>query len=317
MSKELKIAVVSGGKSRERPGSLISGKAVYDSLIKQGYRNSYLADPLEKNFINNLDRADVVFIVLHGRYGEDGKIQGYLETVGKPYVGSGVLSSALGMDKNYFKILLGTAGIPTPRFEVLPDKLSVHKFTKIMKRLGIPLFLKPISEGGSLGSNVIHTSEQFINNFKEFKRQGFDRFLVEEYITGRSLTVGVLQRKSKIVVLPILETISKKEFYDYEAKHDSKLHEYRCPASLNRVTTKRVKDLARKVFELIGCYGFNRVDFILDNKTNIPFVLEVNTIPGMSLHSNMVTSANAAGIDYDQLVIEMLNTAFNRPRYLP
>ncbi|MFZ5932758.1 MAG: D-alanine--D-alanine ligase family protein [Patescibacteria group bacterium] len=317
ISIKLKIAVVYGGRSKERPGSLISGKAVYKSLIKQGFRNSYLVDPLEKDFIRKLNESDIVFLMLHGRYGEDGKIQGYLETIGKPYVGSGVLASALGMDKYYFKTFLSLVGIPTPRFEVLPDVSTDRVFVRIMRKLGVPLFLKPISEGGSLGSNVIHTKAKFIDNFNTFKKQGYDKFLAEEYIKGRSLTVGVLQQKGRISVLPILETISKKEFYDYEAKHNPKLHEYRCPAPLGPTITKKVKELAKRVFYLTGCYGFCRVDFMLDSKTNTAYVLEINTLPGMSLHSNMATSANAAGIDYDQLVMEMLKTAFIRPEYLP
>lgn len=315
--KTMKIAVVYGGKSKERPGSLVSGKAVYESFKNQGYKNAYLVDPIEKNFINKISQADVVFLILHGRYGEDGKIQGYLETMGIPYVGSGVLASALGMDKYYFKSLLISANIPTPQFEVIQGPLDNHITNKIIKKLGLPLFLKPISEGGSLGSNVIHTKDQFLDNFNQFKEQKFDKFLAEEYITGRSLTVGLIEQKNNIVVLPILETISKKEFYDYEAKHNPKLHIYKCPAPLNSEVAKKIKDIAKKVYKLIGCYGFCRVDFILDSKTSKSFVLEINTLPGMSSHSNMVTSAQTAGIDYKSLVIEMLKTAFNRPKYLP
>ena len=141
--------------------------------------------------------------------------------------------------------------------------------------------------------------------------------MVEKYIYGRSFTVGVLQQKYKITTLPILETISKKEFYDYEAKHDPELHTYKCPARLDAKITKKIKDTAIKVYKIIGCYGFCRVDFVLENKTNIPYVLEINTLPGMSSHSNMTAAAKATGINYDQLVIKMLKTALNRPEYLP
>lgn len=315
--KTIKIAVLYGGKSKERPGSLISGEAVYKSLKNQGYKNTYLVDPIKKNFIDEVNKADIVFLILHGRYGEDGKIQGYLETIGKRYTGSGVLASALGMDKYYFKTLLNSASIQTPPFEVIIDQLDSYIADKIIKRLGLPLFLKPISEGGSLGSNVIHSKQQFLKDFIFFKKKNFDKFIAEEYIDGRSLTVGTIQKKNSVVVLPILETISKKEFYDYEAKHDPKLHTYKCPAHLDYKIVGKIKNIAKKVYKLIGCYGFCRVDFVLANKTNIPYVLEINTLPGMSLHSNMATSAQAAGVDYDSLVIKMLETAFNRPGYLP
>lgn len=315
--KTIKIAVVYGGRSKERPGSLVSGEAVYGSLRDQGYKNAYLADPIERSFIDKVNEADVVFLILHGRYGEDGKIQGYLETLGKRYIGSGVLASALGMDKYFFKTLLNSASIPTPPFEVIAYQLDGRIADKIIKRLDLPLFLKPISEGGSLGSNVIHSKDQFLNDFTQFRKQKFDRFIAEEYINGRSLTVGLVQQGNGITVLPVLETISKKEFYDYEAKHDPELRIYKCPAPLDSKVAKEIENIAKKVYKLIGCYGFCRVDFILANKTNIPYVLEINTLPGMSLHSNIATSAQAAGINYDNLVIKMLETAFNRPKYLP
>ncbi|MEK7550721.1 MAG: D-alanine--D-alanine ligase [Patescibacteria group bacterium] len=317
LSFNTRVAVVYGGKSKERPGSLISGKAVCVSLKKQGYKNIFWADPAQDNFIKKINNAEAAFLILHGRYGEDGKIQGYLETIGIPYTGSGILASALGMDKFYFKTLLAAANIPTPPSETLPNIPNRKNINIVVKKLGIPLFLKPFSEGGSLGSNVIHTKAQLINDITKFKNQGFDKFLAEKYIDGRALTVGVLQNGNKIDVLPILETISKKEFCDYEAKHNPRLHTYKCPASLKPELTNKIKVLAESVFKLVGCFGFCRVDFILDSETNTPFVLEINTLPGMSPNSNMATSAKAAKISYDQLVIKMLETAYDRPKYLP
>lgn len=312
--KQLKIAVIFGGRSKEKPGSLVSGKTVYKSLKKQGF-NVFPVDPAEEDEIEELKKADVVFLILHGRYGEDGKMQGYLETLGIPYTGSGVLASAIGMDKLYFKRLLISSRIPTPKYEVLDSTtLSQERATGIASKLGLPMFLKPVSEGGSLGASVIHNRKGLLRNLKEAEKDGYDKFFVEEYIKGRALTVGLLERGNKLIVLPILETISKKEFYDYEAKHDDKLHFYKCPAPLPRVVSREIQNIAEKVYKLLGCHGFCRVDFMLSAKDK-PYVLEVNTLPGMSPHSNMATMAEAVGINYEELVVEMLKTAFKKPIY--
>ena len=317
LSKQAKIAVVLGGKSKERPGSLISGKAVYESLKKQGYTNTFLLDPLQQDFIQRLLGADTVFLILHGRYGEDGKIQGFLDTAGIPYIGSGVLASATGMDKRYFKLILQRLNIRTPDFDlIIPQSFTNQYIDSIVSKFGLPLFLKPISEGGSLGSGVIHSKEQLIAAIMDFTKQGFDGFLAEKFIQGRTLTVGLLEINEKLKVLPILETISKKEFYDYEAKHDPKLHIYECPARISGALTKAIQNVACEVYRAIGFHGFCRIDFILGKDKSV-YVLEANTLPGMSEGGNMATMAKASNINYDRLVLYLLRTAFTRPVYLP
>lgn len=314
--KSAKIAVVFGGISKERPGSQVSGKTAYYSLKKQGY-NVFPIDPKTDNVYEKMKKADIVFLVLHGRYGEDGKIQGFLETLQIPYCGSGVLASSIGMDKQIFKRLLISENIPTPEYEVFNLKNDHEKEAeRIIKHLSLPLFLKPISEGGSLGASIIKSAKQMIETIRYNVEAGFDNYIVEKYIDGKAITIGLLERKNGLTCLPILDTISKKEFYDYEAKHDANLHIYICPAKLQKKIYSQIESVALKVHRLLGCHGYSRVDFII-NKQGKSFVLEVNTLPGLSSQSNMATMAKAAGISYDQLVAEMLKTVVTKPDYLP
>lgn len=314
--KRAKIAVVYGGLSKERAGSLVSGETVFNSLKHQGF-NVFAVDPKLDNLYRKLKSAAVVFLILHGRYGEDGKIQGFLETLQIPYVGSSVLASAMGMDKLMFKKLLASEKIPTLRYEIIDLAHSLEKETlRVISKFRLPVFLKPISEGGSLGSAVIHTKHQLIETIEKDIRKGFDGFLVEEYINGRAVTVGILERNGKPTCLPILETISKKEFYDYEAKHDPNLHVYRCPAPLPKNVYRKIQNISLQVHSLLGCHGFSRVDFMIDEQYR-PFVLEINTLPGLSPQSNIATMANAGGLSYDQLVAEILKTILTKPNYLP
>lgn len=315
--KHLKIAVIYGGVSKERPGSLISGRSVLDSLSKQGY-NAIQIDPSKHDLYKKLRNVDVVFIALHGRYGEDGKLQGFLETLQLSYTGSGVLASSLAMDKYYFKKVLNASNIPILDCElVYPGQfLSRNYFERLTRRLGLPFFIKPLSEGGSLGANVIHSKKQFLQHIKEMISEEYDVFLAERYIKGPALTVGVIEIDQKLVTLPVLETVSKKEFYDYQAKHDSALREYYCPARISKILYNKIQNLAEKVHRLLRCHGYSRVDFIV-SKNNEPFVLEVNTLPGLSKQGNMATMAEAAGILYDDLIVHILKTAFTRSSYLP
>ncbi|MDO8461011.1 MAG: D-alanine--D-alanine ligase [bacterium] len=313
--KRARIAVVYGGISKERPGSLVSGQTVFNSLKRQGF-DVFAVDPKLDNLYQKLKNADVAFLILHGRYGEDGKIQGFLEAMQISYVGSGVLASAIGMDKLMFKELLASQKILTPRYETIDLRQNLEKEAKrVIKKLGLPVFLKPISEGGSLGSAVIHVENQLIEAIRKEIGKGFDGFLVEEYIKGRSVTVGILERDGKPTCLPILETISKKEFYDYEAKHDPNLHIYRCPAPILKTVYQRIQNISLQIHLLLRCHGFSRVDFIIDKYRS--FVLEINTLPGLSPQSNMATMAKAAGLSYDQLVLTILKTIWTKPNYLP
>jgi len=311
----LKIAVIYGGNSKERPGSLVSGKAAYASLKKQGF-NVSLIDPQKDNIHTKLKKVDIAFLGLHGRYGEDGKIQGFLETLKIPYTASGVLASALGMDKISFKNLLHSCNIPTLAFFAIKENYKARELDEAIKKLRLPLFIKPVSEGGSLGAGIIYTKTQLQEHLKNGFGEGFDSFILEPYIKGTCLTVGLFEDKGNMTVFPVLETVSKKEFYDYEAKHDPKLHEYYCPARISKQLTKKIGIISQDVFRTINAHGYLRVDFIV-NQENEPYVLEVNTLPGLSLGSNLATMAYAAGMTYDDLVIRVLNTAFTKSGYNP
>ena len=312
--RKMKVAVLYGGHSKE--SSYVSGKEVYSSLKHQGF-NVILVDPKYDNIYKNLINVDVAFLALFGRYGEDGKIQGFLEILKIPYTGSGVLASALGMDKFFFKKIISLHNIPTPEYEIFNVKNNlVEEAKRIINILNLPLFLKPISEGGSLGSAIIHTEADLTEIVKENLQKGFDKFIVEKYIAGRAMTVGLIQRKGTIKCLPILEVVTKNEFYDFEAKFNHRLHTYYCPANLPNPVYRIMQYLAKKVHIILGCHGYSRVDFILDKKNN-PYILELNTLPGLSLGGNMVTMALAAKITFDELIIEILKSALTKNKYLP
>lgn len=313
--KKLSIAVVFGGFSKERPGSLVSGQAVFESLKRQRYK-VFAIDPQDNDIYNKLKGANVVFLALHGRYGEDGKMQGFLETLRIPYTGSGVLSSALGMDKQFFKRFLETNGLPTLKYEHIDVEKNIKREAdRVIKALALPLFIKPVSEGGSLGCAVIRKKQGLVKHIINNLKEGYDSFLVEKYIKGRCFTVGILEMEGHLKALSVLETISLKEFYDYEAKHNPSYRIYECPAKLPQNIYKKIQQLATKTYKLLKCHGFCRVDFLLDR--NKPYILEVNTLPGLSSMSNMAVMAKASGISYDELIVCLLKTAFTKPNYLP
>lgn len=312
--KKIRIAVFCGGISKER--SFVSGKEILKSLKRQGY-NAFLIDPKHDDICQKLTNADVVFLAIYGRYGEDGKIQGFLETLKIPYTGSGVLASALGMNKTVFKNILMFYKIPVLKYEIFNDKNNfIKEARRIINVLGLPLFLKPVSEGGSLGSAVIHTKKELVETVKKNLKKGFDKYMAEEYIAGKSVTIGLFENKRGIKCFPVLETVSKEEFYDFKSKYNPEFRTYHCPANLPERTYKLVQKLAKRCHRLIGCHGYSRVDFMID-KEDKPFVLEINTLPGLSPRGNMVTMAKKAGISYNKLIIKILKTAFTKPSYLP
>jgi len=296
-----KVAVLMGGPSGEREVSLKSGAAVLAALKRQGVDAHGIdagPDVLERLQRDGYARA---FIVLHGRWGEDGVIQGGLEVIGLPYTGSGVLGSALAMDKLRTKFLWSAAGIPTPPYEVLAKDTD---FSQVAARLGLPLFVKPSREGSSLGVAKVKSVPD-LKRAWEMAAKLDDCVLAERGIDGAEVTCAVLGSQ----VLPLIRIETATEFYDYEAKYLRDDTTYRCPSGLDAAVEKKIQTLALRAFESLGCSGWGRVDFMVD-RSNVPYVLEVNTVPGMTDHSLVPKAAAAAGIGFDELCLRILETSF-------
>jgi D-alanine-D-alanine ligase len=299
------IGVLMGGWSSEREISLLSGQRVLDSLRNQGF--TAVGIDITRSFAGDIIRAkiDVAFVILHGRPGEDGTIQGFLELQGIPYTGSGVTASALGMDKLLSKLLFRQAGIPTPGFvgvgedDEIPAALAAAE-----QAFGYPMVIKPREEGSSVGIEMIDGRRGAADRCQRVRR-GFGDFLLEQFVPGMIATVGIVGRE----VMPILELVPKRRrFYDYEAKYTRGETEFIIPARLDRRATERSGELARRVHKLLGCRGFSRVDFIVEDGRK-PSVLEINTLPGLTDISDLPAAASVAGISYDELVFRILADA--------
>ncbi len=295
-----KVAVLMGGPSAEREVSLKSGKAVLDALTRRGI-NVHGIDA-DRDMVRVLEngRYERVFIALHGRWGEDGVIQGTLEVLDLPYTGSGVLGSALGMDKVRSKQLWSAMEIKTPEFAVMEPGLDIEQMAA---RLGFPLFVKPAREGSSFGMSRVNTISELkaaLDKAAKFD----DRVLIERCIEGMELTTGILGEEE----LPLIRIETPREFYDYEAKYILDTTRYICPSGLDAAAEKKIQKLARRAFDAIGCQGWGRVDFMMD-KQGIPYVLEVNTVPGMTDHSLVPKAAKQAGIDFDELAVRILESS--------
>jgi len=295
-----KVAVLMGGPSAEREVSLKSGNAVLAALKRQGIEAHGI--DADKSTLRLLEdgRFDRAFIALHGRWGEDGVIQGALEVLDIPYTGSGVLGSALGMDKLRTKFLWTAAGIPTPEYAVLAPGTNLDQ---VAVRLGLPVFVKPVREGSSLGVSKAKTAAE-LKTAWETAAKFDDQVIAERFIDGAEITCGILGDQ----VLPLIKIETDREFYDYEAKYLLDTTRYLCPCGLPAAQEREIQQLARRAFEAVGCAGWGRVDFMLD-RTGRAYALEVNTVPGMTDHSLVPKAAKQAGIDFDQLVLRILETA--------
>lgn len=292
-----KVAVLMGGLSAEREISLKSGNAVLDSLLQKGVDAHGIdadADVIEKLQQGDYDR---IFIVLHGRGGEDGVTQGALEALGLAYTGSGVLGSALSIDKLRCKQLWVGAGIPTPAYSLL-DKQS--NFDEIGMQLGFPLIVKPVHEGSSLGMSLVKEPEAF-NVAWKLASEYDQEVIAEQWIDGDEYTAAILGRD----VLPLIKLETDREFYDYEAKYIGEQTNYICPCGLDAELELELRELALGAFDAVGASDWGRVDFMLDENKQ-PWLIEVNTVPGMTDHSLVPMAAKAAGIDFNQLVWKIL-----------
>ncbi len=298
-----KIAVLYGGLSSERPISLKSGKAVYDALTGQGC-DVELID-VDDNFIALLAARcegasawDRAFIVLHGVGGEDGVIQAALQMAGIPYTGSGVLASALGMDKWRTKQVWQAQKLPTPTYVMLNDKTD---WSSAMQTLGAAAIVKPACEGSSMGMRKVDDADA-LHAAYDYARGFAGAVLAETWIQGAEYTVGILNGKA----LPVIRLVTDREFYDFEAKYLSNSTQYLCPCGLTPEQEIEIQTLAERAFAAVGCQGWGRVD-VMSNDQGQFFLLEVNTVPGMTDHSLVPMAAAAQGISFDQLVLEILS----------
>lgn len=320
--------VLMGGKSDEHDVSLASGKQVVSNLNPKKYESIPII--IDKNtgqwqlrntsFIKRLNtkidkkakktstsslisgsifqypnlkkKPDVIFLALHGKYGEDGRIQGFLDFIGIPYTGCGCLSSAIGMDKIIFKKIIERDGLPTAKWSIYNEKITIK----------YPCVVKPSDSGSSVGISIIKKKDELTKAVKLAQKYS-DRIIVEEYLKGTEVSCAVLGNK-KPIALPVIEIIPKNKFFDYEAKYTDGKSEEICPARLPSATTKKVQETAVKVFQSIGARGFARVDMIIKN--DVPYILEINTLPGLTPNSLLPKEAKAAGISYPKLLDKII-----------
>lgn len=297
-----RVAVLMGGQSAEREVSLNTGNNVLASLQKQGI-DAFGVDvgPNVSNELINA-KADRGFICLHGPGGEDGVIQGVLENLGLPYTGSGVAASAITLDKVYSKWVFQSNNIATPDF-VVHDKKELDA-KALVQRLGLPLCVKPIVEGSSLGVSRVDVIEDLPKAISH-ARQYHWPVMIEPWIVGRELTVGILNYRA----LPVIELKTTTTFYDYKAKYEKGFTEYLCPADLPTDVSDYVRELSLRAFTVTGCHHWGRVDLVLD-QNNQPQILEVNTIPGMTDTSLVPKAAKVEGMSFDDCVYQILTSSF-------
>ncbi len=302
------IGVLMGGLSGEREISLRSGRNCLRALQARGFR----AVPVDalRDVAQRLDEEgiEVAFLALHGRYGEDGTIQGLLEMMGIPYTGSGVLASALAMNKTAAKKVVRGSGIPTPDYyEIGMDDAPRSVADRVQEELGCPVMLKPVEEGSSLGVFKCRDDAQLLAAVQQGRTE-FGAMFAERFVPGTEITVGVLERDGVAEALPILELVPKNDFYDFEAKYTEGMTEFILPARLDPAVYAESQRVALAAFAAIGCRGYGRIDIMVDGGGR-PWFIEVNTLPGMTELSDLPAQAQAAGISYEDLVETILLTA--------
>ncbi len=297
-----KVAVLMGGRSGEREVSLKSGNAVLAALKAQGV-DAVAFDPRDKPLLD-LEVFDRVMINLHGRFGEDGCIQGALEMLQIPYTGSGVMASSIGMDKWRTKLLWRATNVVTPDFELVTAKSN---FSEIEAKLGLPLFVKPANEGSSLGISKVKKAGGLKAAY-DLAAKADPLVIAEKFVGGGEYTVGIIEDTVGLKALPIIRIVPKNEFYDFEAKYLRDDTQYLCPCGLSAELEAQIQQEALLAFKVIGCKGWGRVDFLMD-EAGQHYFLEVNTSPGMTDHSLVPMAAKAVGISFEQLVVKILESA--------
>jgi D-alanine-D-alanine ligase len=298
-----RVAVLFGGTSSEREISIKSGNACLAALVKRGV-DAHPFDPRDKPLAELVARKfDRVFIALHGPGGEDGTLQGALEFLGLPYTGSGVMGSAIGMDKLRTKRLASAVGIPTTDYMVLRSPADLDN---CIERLGLPMIVKPATQGSSVGMTKVEKAEQLPAAYQAAAVLEPDVF-AEPWITGAEYTVAVLHGRA----LPSIRIETPATFYDYQAKYFRTDTKYHCPSGLSVEAEKHLANLSLATFTAVGAEGWGRADFMMD-KAGKPYLLEINTVPGMTDHSLVPMAARALDIDFEQLVWQVLETSFSR-----
>ena len=300
-----KVGVLFGGHSAEREVSIMSGTGVLAALLSRGI-DAHAFDPALRSLAELADEGfDRVFIALHGRFGEDGSLQGALEQLGIPYTGSGVMTSAVGMDKIATKMIWIVRGLPTPKYAILDDDTDL---ARVAFELGLPLIVKPPLEGSTIGITKVGAASQMQAAYR--LAATFDEVvLAEEFVSGREFTVAVLGRGKTARALPIVEIVAPQGNYDYQNKYFTDDTKYFCPADLDPATAGEMERIAVEAYRALGCEGWGRVDVLLRAADNAPFLLEVNTSPGMTSHSLVPMAARAVGIGYEALCVEILASA--------
>ena len=303
-----KVGVLMGGMSAEREISLMSGNGVLAALRSKGI-DAHGFDPAERPLGELATQGySRVFIALHGRFGEDGAIQGALELLGIPYTGSGVMASAVAMDKVFTKRIWENHGLQTPRYAVLDARSELRR---VPDSLGLPLIVKPPHEGSTIGISKVQGYSQMSEAYA-LASCFDDVVLAEEFIAGRELTVAIVERSNgggRLEALPIIEIVAPEGNYDYQNKYFTDHTRYLCPAPIADELATQIRKTALDAFLAIGCEGWGRVDFMLRTSDSLPFLLEVNTSPGMTGHSLVPMAARAVGLSYPDLCVEVLASA--------
>jgi D-alanine-D-alanine ligase len=305
MSKFGKVGVLFGGRSAEREVSLMSGAGVLAALRNQGI-DAHAFDPAERSIAElAAEKFDRVFIALHGRYGEDGSLQGVLEQLGIPYTGSGVMASSIGMDKIFTKKIWRDHQLVTPDYMALTPESDLNS---VASTLGLPLIVKPPHEGSTIGITKV-TDAAGVKAAYDLAAQFDDEVLAEQFIQGRELTVAVLGAGANAQALPIVEIIAPEGNYDYQNKYFKDDTKYVCPAQFDAALTAKIQKMAVDAYRALNCEGWARADVLVRASDNEPFLIEINTSPGMTSHSLVPMAARAAGMSYEELCVKILATA--------
>ena len=312
MNPELNVLVVCGGISSERAISLRSGNAVLDALREYGYTNARLFDLRENNMGDILSaHPDIVFLTLHGKGGEDGRVQGFLDLAGIPYTGSGVESSAVCMNKILTKQVLGAVGLPTARFAVIrKERLAREGAAAVARELvdtvGLPMVLKAPCEGSSIGVLIVREERELSRAVTDIFTYD-NRLLAEEFLSGTEITLPILGN-DELTVLPDIEITSEREFYDYTAKYTQGMCTHIIPARISTEDRERAREIGMEAYRALNCRGLARIDFIVDERRG-PMVIEVNTLPGMTEMSLFPDSARSMGVSFPELCHHILSLA--------
>jgi D-alanine-D-alanine ligase len=306
MAEQLgKVGVLFGGRSAEREVSIMSGTGVLAALKNRGI-DAHPFDPAERSLAElAAEKFDRVFIALHGRYGEDGSLQGALEQLGIPYTGSGVMASSIAMDKICTKKIWLYHELTTPKYAVLNAKTNL---SEVPQKLGLPLIVKPPHEGSTIGITKVNSTEEMQAAYT-LAAQFDEEVLAEEFIQGRELTVAILGRGDNAQALPIIEIVAPEGNYDYQNKYFTDDTKYLCPAPIDAALTAEIQAMCVEAYRAVNCEGWARVDVLLRHSDNKPFLIEINTSPGMTGHSLVPMAARETGMSYEELCVSILKTA--------